>query len=186
MKFMDSITSTGPAGPTAKITQVYHRIWWDKEGPGFAAFKSAEGVTSGAGLIKPLEAFARQKGVRILMEHKMTGVIREGGTTGKVLGVQVMAGKKKMNFRAKKAVILGSGGWKGQKFLRKLYDGRMTDDLEDSGAPFINSDGMSSNRSALPGFSENHQVREFAKLPLICFYKPVFFHFFFRFQSPIT
>jgi len=141
VKFMDSITTTGPAGPTAKITQVYHRIWWDKEGPGLAAFKSADGITSGAGLIKPLETFARQKGVKILMEHKMTGIIREGGTTGKVLGVQVTAGKKKMNFRAKKAVILGSGGWKGQKFLRKLYDGRMTEDLEDSGAPFINSDG---------------------------------------------
>ncbi len=141
VRFMDSITATGPAGATEKITQVYHRIWWGKEGPGLAAFKSAEGATSGAGLVKPLEAFAREKGAMFLMEHKMTGIIRDSSATGKVLGVQVLVGKKKMNFKAKRAVVLGSGGWKGQKFLRKLFDARMTEDIEPTGAPFVNSDG---------------------------------------------
>jgi succinate dehydrogenase/fumarate reductase flavoprotein subunit len=36
---------------------------------------------------------------------------------------------------------LGSGGWKGHKFMRKLFDSRMTEDLAASGEPFVNPDG---------------------------------------------
>ena len=66
-----------------------------------------DSATSGSGLIKPLETHARTKGVKILLEHKMIKIIRKGGTSGRVLGVEVQAGSRKLFVRAKKAVILG-------------------------------------------------------------------------------
>ena len=139
VRFMDSMTGAGTGG--SQHRSAYHHIWWDKEGPGAAFLKTSEGIANGAGLIKPLEAFARNKGVKILLEHKMTRIIRKDGTTGKVLGIEVQAGKKKLNFKAKKAVILGTGGWKGHRIMRRLFDSRMTEDLAASGEPFVNPDG---------------------------------------------
>ena len=139
VRFMNSMTKAGSGG--AMHQKAYHHIWWDKEGPGAAFVKTPEGVTSGAGLIKPLEAYARKKGVKILTEHKLNRIIRENGTQGKVVGVEVQAGKKKLNFKANKAVILGTGSWKGHKFMRKLFDSRITENVAFTGDPFVNADG---------------------------------------------
>ena len=139
VRFMDSITRAGSGGSLHR--SAYHHLWWDKEGPGAAFLKTPDGIVNGAGLIMPLEAYARKKGVKILLEHKMTRIIRQERTAGRVLGVEVQAGKKKLYFRAKKAVILGTGGWKGHKFLRALFDARITGDLAASGEPFVNPDG---------------------------------------------
>jgi len=137
VRFMEILMPWAGSGqPSA-----YHYIWWDKEGPGASAFKSPQGVSSGSGLIKPLEAYAKNKGVEILLEHKMTRIVRKDGMTGRVLGVEVQAGRNKLYFKARKAVILGTGGWKGHKFLRTLFDSRMTEDLPASGEPFVNPDG---------------------------------------------
>jgi len=139
VRFMDSITKAGAGG--AMHQETYHHIWWDKEGPGAPFLKTPEGIANGAGLIKPLEAYAKKKGVEILVEHKMTRIIRKDSAAGRVLGVEAQTGSKKLYFKAKKAVILGTGSWKGHKFLRKLFDSRITDDIAFSGAPFVNADG---------------------------------------------
>ena len=139
VRFMDILSPASGSG--ALHTAQYHYILVDKEGPGAAFVKLPEGITGGAGLIKPLESYAKNKGVKILVEHKMTGIIRKGGTTGRVLGVEVQAGTKRLYFKANKAVILGTGSWKGNRFLRKLFDSRITEDLKASGEPFINADG---------------------------------------------
>ncbi len=141
VRFMDFLSPSG--GKDALHRKIYHYLLTDKEGPGAASLKSPEGVTSGAGLVKPLESYAKKKGVKILVEHKMTRIIRKGGTTGRVLGVEAQAGGRKKYFKARKAVILGTGGWKGNKFFRKLFDPRMTDDLKATGEPFVLSPSLS-------------------------------------------
>jgi succinate dehydrogenase/fumarate reductase flavoprotein subunit len=140
VRFMETLA---PWGASPQPTVVYHYLWWDKEGPGAAGLKTADGVSSGAGLIKPLEAYAKGKGVEILTEHKMTRIIRKGKgrRTGRVLGVEVQAGGNQLYFKARKAVILATGSWKGHKFLRTLFDSRLTEDLPASGTPFVNPDG---------------------------------------------
>ena len=137
VRFLETLMPWAGSGqPSA-----YHYIWWDQEGPGASAFKGPNGVSSGAGLIKPLEAHAKNKGVEILLERKMTRIVRGSGPTSRVLGVGVEADRGMLYFRARKAVILGTGSWKGHKFLRKLYDSRLTEDLSASGEPFVNADG---------------------------------------------
>src|SRR3984957_15338764 len=41
-------------------------------------------TSSGVGLIRPLEAAARKMGVQILLQHKMTGIVRENPNSGRV------------------------------------------------------------------------------------------------------
>lgn len=137
VRFMETLMPWAGSGQPA----AYHYIRWDQEGPGASALKTTDGISSGSGLIKPLESFAKNNGVEVLLEHKMTRIIRNGATTGRVLGVEVQAGRSKLSFKARKALILGTGGWKGHKFLRKLYDSRLTEDLSASGEPFVNPDG---------------------------------------------
>jgi succinate dehydrogenase/fumarate reductase flavoprotein subunit len=139
VRFMKALSASGGSG--ALHMSVYHYLLVENEGPGAAFFKSDEGFTSGAGLIRPLEAYARGKGIKFLMEHKMTGIIRKGGKAGRVLGIEVQTGEKKIYIKARKAVILGTGGWKGNRFFRKLFDPRITDDMLASGEPFVNPDG---------------------------------------------
>ena len=138
VRFWDSI-SGGGAMDSLHQRHPYHNVRWEKEGPGRLAKRGGE-TTSGAGVIKPLEAFARSKGVKILPEHKMTRIIRQGGNSGRVLGVEANADNKKLFFRAKKAVILGTGSWKGNRFLRGLFDSRIKD-VQGTGVPFVNPDG---------------------------------------------
>lgn len=119
-----------------------HWIRWDREGPGWLHCSTTLPYTvSGAGVVSPLEAAARSRGVEILLGHKMTKILRESEKAGRVLGVEVQAGGNKLYFKAKKAVILGAGGWKNAKFLRTLYDPRIPEAMVASGNPFVNSDG---------------------------------------------
>ncbi len=138
VRFWDSIAG-GAAMDALHQRHPYHNVRWEKEGPGRLA-KRMDATTSGAGVIKPLEAYAQSKGVKILLEHKMTKIIRKEGDSGRVLGVEADAGGKKLFFRAKKGVILGTGSWKGNKFFRKLFDSR-TENLQATGVPFANPDG---------------------------------------------
>jgi succinate dehydrogenase/fumarate reductase flavoprotein subunit len=90
---------------------------------------AVQAITSnGIGLIRPLEAWARKLGIPILLEHKMTGIIRENPTSGRVLGLTVESQGRKLNLRAKKAVVLGTGGSTGNVNFRRIFDPRLTEE----------------------------------------------------------
>src|ERR1700687_1572697 len=55
-----------------------------QNGGPMAAGKAATN-SSGAGLIRPLEASAKKLGVQIMLQHKMTGIVRENPNSGRVL-----------------------------------------------------------------------------------------------------
>src|SRR5499426_1131935 len=64
-------------------------------------------ASNGNGLMRPLEASARRAGVEILLEHRMTDIYREQPRSGRVLGIAVTNNGRKLNIRARKAVIIG-------------------------------------------------------------------------------
>ena len=64
----------------------------------------------GPKMVKALEDRARRKGVEILFRHRATRLITDP-PTGRVIGLQVSAGDETKNFKAKKAVVLTSGGF---------------------------------------------------------------------------
>lgn len=120
----------------------------------------------GTGVIRPLENSARAKGVRFLLNHKMTSLVREAGSgrnAGRVLGItaeytpRIMPGqstplksfrsdgnidstKPSVSIRAKKAVIIATGGMTSHLHFRRMFDPRLTAALQVAGEPYSYQD----------------------------------------------
>ena len=94
----------------------------------------------GVGLIRPLEATARKLGVQILVQHKMMNIIRENSSSGRVLGIAVANQGKTLNFRAKKGVIIGTGGHSSNVNFRRIFDPRLTEEYQVAGEPYSYQD----------------------------------------------
>jgi succinate dehydrogenase/fumarate reductase flavoprotein subunit len=120
----------------------------------------------GTGVIRPLENSARAKGVKFLLNYKMTGLVRESSEqkSRRVIGItaeytpRIMPGqstplksfrsdgnidstKPAMNIRAKKAVILATGGSTSNLHFRRMFDPRLTEVLQVAGDPYTYQDG---------------------------------------------
>src|SRR4051794_4125257 len=84
-------------------------------------------MSTGNGLMQPLDAAARRVGVDYLLEHKMTRVHRENGA-GRVIGVTADNKGTMVNIRARKAVIIATGGSTGNVNFRRMFDPRLTEE----------------------------------------------------------
>jgi succinate dehydrogenase/fumarate reductase flavoprotein subunit len=102
-----------------------------KVGPDKAATSS-----SGVGLVRPLEASARKLGVQILLQHKMAGILRENPNSGRVLGIAATNQGKTINIRARKGVIIGTGGHSSNVNFRRIFDPRLTEEYQVAGEPY--------------------------------------------------
>ncbi len=73
--------------------------------------KNQEGKLSyGFELVRQLEEWAKANGIRMLLNHEVTRIVLNG--KGEVIGLEATAeGKEVRRFRARKAVIFGSGGY---------------------------------------------------------------------------
>jgi succinate dehydrogenase/fumarate reductase flavoprotein subunit len=98
-------------------------------------------VGTGAGLIGPLHAAAKNSGVQILLEHRMTKIWRDQEGAGTVLGISVDQHGKNINIRARKGVVIGSGGSTGNVNFRRMFDPRLTEEYCGlAGMPWSNQD----------------------------------------------
>jgi succinate dehydrogenase/fumarate reductase flavoprotein subunit len=148
--------STGNSAPREN-----HTFW--TEGVGFAS----PAGRAGAGLVRPLEASARAKGVRFLMNYKMTSLIRAtsvNGCPGRVVGMtaaytpRILPGattplqsyraagnidstRPRVCIRAAKAVILATGGSTSNVNFRRMFDPRLTEVYQVGGEPYTYQDG---------------------------------------------
>ncbi len=85
-------------------------------------------MSTGNGLMHPLIAAARKAGVEILLEHRMKAIHRQGPQSGPVIGLAVENNGKIINIRARKAVILGTGGSTSNVNFRRMFDPRLTEE----------------------------------------------------------
>ncbi|MBI2818071.1 MAG: FAD-binding protein [Acidobacteria bacterium] len=131
---------------------------WDKG-------QSAESPRGGggAGIYRPLEASARSKGVRFLLNYHMDAIFRESPASGRVLGIQASYTPKflpgsstpmksfrsdgniqmtalTVTVKAKKAIIVATGGSSGNVNFRRIFDPRLTEELQLAGEPFSTQD----------------------------------------------
>ncbi len=147
--------STGNSAPREN-----HAFW--THGAGLASPNGRPGT----GFVRPLETSAREKGVKFLLNYKMTGIIREGSADdgdGRVLGITakytptVLPGsttplqsyrsegnlnrtEANLTIRAGKAVIIGTGGSTSNVNFRRMFDPRLTDVYQVAGEPYTFQD----------------------------------------------
>src|SRR6204780_682786 len=101
---------------------------WPMVHTGGPADPADDEIRAGAGLIRPLEAAALAAGVEILLEHRMTAIHRETPRDGRVTGVAVDHNGTTLNIRARKAVIVATGGSTGNVNFRRMFDPRLTEE----------------------------------------------------------
>ena len=98
-------------------------------------------MSSGAGLMRPLEVAAKKAGVQILLEHRMSAIYRQTLHADRVLGIAADNNGTRLNIRAHKAVIIGTGGSSGNINFRRMFDPRLTEEYCGlAGMPWSNQD----------------------------------------------
>ncbi len=152
VKFVD-LWGLPPPIPGVSTTGMsrYHLAGWKEQGskrsPGHLFLfnpDKPENTSCGAGIFRPLEDAARKKGIQIIVNCKLTKVIREKPLEGRVLGIEAEFDGKKMYIRAKRGVIIATGGVKGNVQLRKVFDPRLGEEYQADGEPwcFDTGDGI--------------------------------------------
>jgi succinate dehydrogenase/fumarate reductase flavoprotein subunit len=92
---------------------------------------------NGSGIVRALERSARSKGVEILLSHRMTDLFREGRASGRVMGAAIAQVDrdfkptgKTLNVRARRGVILCTGGHGNNIEFRRMFDPRLTEEYQ--------------------------------------------------------
>jgi FAD binding domain-containing protein len=91
----------------------------------------------GSGFVRPLEKTARQMGVEILLQQQMTKIHREEHLSGRVTGITAIEVDeryqqkiKTVNIKARKGIIVATGGSAGNPFFRTMFDVRLTEEYQ--------------------------------------------------------
>ncbi len=95
----------------------------------------------GSGLVRALEKSARAKGAKILLRHKMTGIIRENPSSGRVLGITATTEGKTIRIEARKGVLVATGGHSSNVTFRRMFDPRRTEEYQVAGEPYSRQTG---------------------------------------------
>jgi len=95
----------------------------------------------GSGLVRALEKSARAKGVEVLLRHKMQSIVRESPSSGRVLGITATHDGRTVNIRAKKGVLVATGGSTSNVTLRRTFDPRLTEEYQVAGEPWSRQSG---------------------------------------------
>lgn len=107
-----------------------------------ALWPRTHGVNGGAAFIETLYKAAQQFGVQIMLNTKGTELIAENG---RVVGVKAEQGGNTITLRAKKGVVIATGGYGENPEMRAQYNTywkEMPLTMPSTNSPYINGDGI--------------------------------------------
>ncbi len=147
VEFEDVVDNRGGHAVGISAKREHHTVWTKGQ--------SAESPAGAGGtkLMRALEASARKKGVKFLLNYHMDTIYREKPDSGRVMGIQahytptILPGMttplksfraegnidlslKTVTVRAKKAVVIGTGGSTGNVNFRRMFDPRVTEEIQ--------------------------------------------------------
>ncbi len=96
-------------------------------GGGHSVPRGYHAAGGGSDIIKVLGKAAEKISVNIFLKHAATRIIREKPFEGRVLGVEAEREGTKLSFKAKRAVVVASGGFGLNKCMVARHDPRLSD-----------------------------------------------------------
>ena len=126
----------GPQMASTVQRQVRTRQWPNKD-----ELYTTVPSRAGSGLVRALEKKARELGAEILLQHRMTSIIRESRSEGRVLGITVEHDGHTANIRATKGVLVATGGHSNNIDFRRMFDARLTEEYAVAGDPYSRKSG---------------------------------------------
>src|SRR5260370_11849852 len=118
VEFPDRAPVGADGGPQT-VKQAQTVVW--TAGPSSVAPNGENGTA----LMPPLEARPSKLGQQILLTHSMKEIIRQGQLSGRVLGVTVTNQRKTLNIRAKRGLVIDTGGHTSNVNFRRMFDPRL-------------------------------------------------------------
>lgn len=100
------------------------------------------GGKRGAAIVMALKKQVDERNIPVLMNHALTGMYRENFLEGPILGIEAENRGKITSIKAKKAVILATGGFGADVKMRSKYDPRLTEDVPTTNAPTATGEGI--------------------------------------------
>ena len=134
VQFQDHLT--GPGGASS-VRRQQRTVQW----PIASERVTHHPTRVGSGLVRALEKSASAKGAEILLRHKMTSIVRQGPTSGRVLGITATHDGRTVNIRAGKGVLVATGGSSSNVNLRRTFDPRLTEEYQVAGEPWSRQSG---------------------------------------------
>jgi urocanate reductase len=87
----------------------------------------------GSGIVRPLERSARERGVAFLLEHRLTRLFREPSGERRVIGVRASHRGRDVHIRARRGIVLATGGHSSNVPFRRMFDPRLTEEYQVAG-----------------------------------------------------
>jgi len=151
------VDNAGANGTGLSAPREVHTVWTQ----GCSA--EAPAGAGGTNLCRDLERSARRKGVKFILNYHMDTIFRENLDTGRVVGIQasytptpdgkggilqpfmtdgnITFNKPSLTIRARKAIIVGTGGSSGNVNFRRIADPRLTEEVVNSVQEYSPQDG---------------------------------------------
>jgi urocanate reductase len=102
---------------TFELFQAYGALWERSHRPEY------RGLRNGAAIVKALSDEVNIRKIPVLRQHAVAGLCREE-PAGTITGVRIETGDESFNFRAKKGLVLASGGFCADVEMRMRHDPR--------------------------------------------------------------
>ena len=95
---------------------------------------------AGSGIVRALERSARAKGVRFLLNHSLISLTTDGSRR-RVSGISAATPDGEVTLRARKGVVLATGGHTSNVNFRRMFDPRLTEEYQTVGEPWSKQTG---------------------------------------------
>ncbi len=110
-----------------KVVRGYGSLWERTHYPGTYTDPKGQLWKMGAANVRAQLDELERIGQPILLNHEVTGLVREKPLEGRVLGVEVKSKGRKMYFKARRGVILASGGFGANIAWVTMLDRRLAE-----------------------------------------------------------
>ncbi len=116
---------------------------------GHSVPRSYNFLGGGAGMMKTARELLNKKGIPILLKHRVVDMARKKQGEGRVTGVRVVVEGEEKIFKARKGVVLATGGFAANLRMRRNHNPILDEALGNTSTEYVTGDGIIMGKSIM-------------------------------------